>query len=218
MKPLLEKLEVNHFNPINSASGKASMIKLKRRMNMKRRIMIISAVISLSFVFIIGCQNTSEPEIITPEPSLLIDYSTNPEGGDWIRRGFYIESYPGTTLSSVTLWFWTSSADDYTIQIEAREDTYDGTLVGQALESASLGTSPISITFDFGDVTVTKNNALTFQMSWTGGSISPYYCFYCDEFDSMTAEEINVIETDGTDPPLDTFRNDGVAIQVYGQP
>ena len=191
---------------------------MKKGILMKRRIMIITAVISLSFVFIIGCQNTGEPENITPEPLLLIDYSTNPEGEDWIRRGFYIESYPGTTLSSVTLWFSTQAADDYTIQIEAREDTYDGTLVGQASGSAVLGASPISITFDFGDVAVTKNDVLTFLMSWSGGSISPYYCINCDEFDSLTAEEINIIETDGIDPPLDTYRNDGVAIQVYGQP
>ena len=159
---------------------------------MKRKIMIISAVISLSFVFIIGCQNTGEPEIITPETSLLIDYSTNPEGEDWIRRGFYIESYPGTTLSSVTLWFSTQVADDYTIQIEAREDTYDGTLVGQASGSAALGSSPASITFDFGNAAVIKKDVLTFQMTWTVGPVRPYYMIDCDEFNSMTAEEINV--------------------------
>lgn len=185
---------------------------------MKRRIMITSAVIILSFIFIVRCQNTGEPEIITPEPSLLIDYSTNPEGGDWIRRGFYIESYPGTTLSSISLWFYTDFDDDYTIQIEAREDAYDGTLVGQTSGAAFLGASPISITFDFGEVAVKKGDVLTFQMSWTGGSISPYYCIYCDEFNAMNSEEINIIETDGIDPPLDTYRNDGVAIQVYGQP
>jgi hypothetical protein len=185
---------------------------------MKRRVMIIFAVISLSFVFFIGCQNTDKPENITPEPSLLIDYSTNPNGEDIIDRGFYIESYPGTTLSSITLWFSTEVADEYTIQIEAREDTYDGTLVGQASGSATLGASPVSITFDFGDVAVTKNDVLTFIMTWTVGPVRPYYMIDCDEFNSMTAEEINVIETDGTSPPLDTWRRDGVAIQVYGQP
>ena len=81
-----------------------------------------------------------------------------------------------------------------------------------------LGASPISITFAFGDVAVTKNDVLTFKMTWTVGPVRPYYVVNCDEFNSMTAEEINIIETVGTDPPLDTFRKDGVAIQVYGQP
>jgi hypothetical protein len=45
-------------------------------------------------------------------------------GGDNITRGFYLTSYPGTNLSTVTLAYVTNVTGSYTTSLTARLGTY----------------------------------------------------------------------------------------------
>ncbi len=52
-----------------------------------------------------------------------------------LNRGFYVESYPGGTLTQVDLWFnsWEYCPCQWEVSLSARAGTYDGQLIGQDL-------------------------------------------------------------------------------------
>src|SRR5262245_10857081 len=82
-----------------------------------------------------------------PAVSTLISYPAVAVGSDNMDRAFYIPSYPGTSLSTVTLWFANEgSAGSYTFRLVARAATYDGTAIDSAQTTVALTANPADTT------------------------------------------------------------------------
>ncbi len=146
---------------------------------------------------------------------ILINYPIHSSSsGDNLNRAFYITDYPGTSLSKVTLYFSSTTSEAYTIQLQALNSTFDGTLIGQATASFSSSTSIYdhkAATFNFNNTPVTKGQIVAFKLSKvSGGSGSVYFCTIGDTGSTAT----KVFETEDTTPPLSTLRRRAIAIKV----
>lgn len=136
-------------------------------------------------------------------------------GGDLISRGFYVPGYPGTSINQATLHFAAGTAGDYTFSLTARSGTYDGPLLGTATASVTLTADDqanVATTFGFEGLAVTPGTTVTFaiaQVAGPGGSV-----FY--SVADLEDPTCPVIQTDGTTPPLDTFRRQGVQVTIEG--
>lgn len=133
---------------------------------------------------------------------------------DYSYRGFYVPHYPGNSLDSAQLQFSGGVAGSYGITLTVRSGTYDGTLLGSASRTVTLNGSTSEhqpVTFVFPSITITKNSTVCFILTLTsspgGGAL--YY--------TVGGGCTEVIETDGTTPPLDTFRRNGVNVVITGQ-
>ncbi|HKJ81319.1 MAG TPA: hypothetical protein VJ954_04800, partial [Ignavibacteriaceae bacterium] len=145
----------------------------------------------------------------------LIDYPIVPgSSGDNLNRAFYITDYPGTTLSNVTLYFSATTAEAYTIQLQAMNSAYDGTLIGQSTANFSSSSSVYDLkaaTFNFNNIPVTKGQVVAFKLSLvSGGSGTVYYCTLGD----TGGVSAIVQETEDSTPPLSTPRHGAIAIKV----
>jgi hypothetical protein len=131
-------------------------------------------------------------------------------GGDLTDRGFYVTNYPGTNIGQVTLAYGTFSAGTYGITLTARAGTYDGPIIGSRTVVVLLtGNSPSTpVSFDFGGAPVTQGSTITFTQSSVGGAL----------FDTGIGPCPGVTETEGTIPPLDTFRRDSVGLMITQAP
>lgn len=154
----------------------------------------------------------------------LIDSPLDPtevgsSGGDFYYRGFYINAYPGSSLRAVDLWMC-GDPGVFILTLTIRAGTYDGALLGASVDSvtfggsATHGTSP-NVTFEFDPaLTVSTGAVVTCALSVLsapGASSTIYYAVDTDEPNGL------VIQTNGTSPPLDTFRRSEIAIRVHGQ-
>lgn len=160
-------------------------------------------------------------------------------GGDKLSRGFYIPEYPADDLSRVELLFATTFTDVYTISLTARLDTYDGPLLDtdtivvelvapstgpEAGDGADvfLGDIPTVLgAFEFDAAAVPPGSTVTFALELLD---APGFVFYdvgpCDSPEPGCEERCTgqVVQTNGTEPPLDSFRRDSVGIRVYEAP
>ncbi len=127
--------------------------------------------------------------------------------------GFYIQPYPGTSLSSVILWMIVNQTGSYNYNMSAT-DTSNGHPVGNAATGAvsipnDSNYHPVTFTFG-GNPGVNKGDQIYFTVgnqSVPSGSTSGFY------EQSFTAGNTNVMATGGSvNDPLYT----GVAIAVYG--
>jgi len=150
-------------------------------------------------------------------PVLLINYPIDlgNTGGDIISRGFYIKDFPGTSLSEVDLWVSCNMPWDYTLELTARESSYNGTIIEKSQATKYLYGDKQLITFNFSSNSVQKNSIVTFSISKVSGPGSCYYAVH-GEYGGIAEEDILVIQTNGTTPPLDSLRRYGIAIKVYG--
>jgi hypothetical protein len=160
-------------------------------------------------------------------------------GGDLLYRGFYIPGYPADHLDRVELRFATQFTDTYTISLTAREGTYDGPILGvDTLElelvagtpappagdgaDVFLGGIPTVLgVFEFDSVTVAPGSTVTFALEQLGGLGSAYYDVGPCELGNPGCGELcsgEIVQTTGTEPPLDTFRRASVGIRVYDVP
>lgn len=130
-------------------------------------------------------------------------------GGDQVTRGFYVTNYPGATLDTVTLQFEASVAESKTIQLTARTNAYDGPLTGTVAVTAAVAASATPLVFDFGNVPVTPGSTVTFAMLLTSGAAPVFY-------NVGVGPCAGVTETEGTSPPLDTFRRNSVGVIITG--
>ena len=125
-------------------------------------------------------------------------------------QGFYVDSYAGTSLSKVSLFLYPVTAGSYTLSLTARQGSYSGTLVGTATVPVTFtNTAPVQVDFIFGNVPVPQGATVTFQGSVVSGPSAVFM-----EVVSSTA--CLVIETDGTDSPLSTYRRQSVAVTIHG--
>jgi len=132
-------------------------------------------------------------------------------GGDFIDRGFYIPSYPGVTLEQVFLWFNVNATGTYEYRLTARENTFDGAVLGSAEVTYTFSntTAPIPIIFDFGRIPVALGTQVTFAIAQLSG---PGDTFYQVEFEPGCP----IVQTNGTSPPLDSQRREGIYALVFG--
>lgn len=160
-------------------------------------------------------------------------------GGDLLFRGFYAPEYPSDNLDRVELLFATNFTDTYTISLTVREGTYDGPLVGvstieldlvageamaseqndAAAADIELGDIPTVLgVFDFGTAAVTPGGTVTFALEQLGGLGSAFYDVGPCPGKEPGCEGLchgEIIQTNGTDPPLDSFRRASVGIRVF---
>ena len=131
--------------------------------------------------------------------------------GDTLDRGFYIDNYPGTSLRTVTLAHMAGTDDERTITLTARLSTFDGQLLGMATVTRRLVAEPTQSIFDFGNLPVTPGSRITFQQTQVSGPGNV-------TFDIGIGPCPNLVETEGTTPPVSTVLRNSVGIQVTGDP
>jgi len=142
---------------------------------------------------------------------LLYNCGFSGSGGDRTTRGFYVENYPGTSLGSVVLGLQSASGSGlFSITIEARENTYDGNLIGSVSRDINLTGASVQTEFVFGNVVVTQGSLVTFTMVV---STAPGYVYY-DVGDGTACTDVT--QTQSTFPPLDTARRNTIGLRLYG--
>lgn len=151
-------------------------------------------------------------------PTTLIDCGAG-VGGDEISRGFYVLSFPETRLDRVTLYMSARTAGTYTFSLTARANGYAGTLLGIASATVTLTANDqanVATVFTFPSPTVTQGSTVTFTIVQTAGPAGAQV-FYAVPGALPTGDpNCPVVETEGTSPPLDTFRRQGVNVKIEG--
>ena len=123
--------------------------------------------------------------------------------------GFYVASYPGTTLNTVELILHASAPGSFTLSLTARLASFDGTVVGIATTPMTFSnTATQQVTFSFGNVSVPAGSTVTFQ----GGVVGPSNVF----MEVVSSNSCVVFETEGTDSPLSTYRRQSVVVTIRG--
>lgn len=144
----------------------------------------------------------------------LISCAGDPSG-DQVDRGFYVPQFPGTSLESATMSFSARVAGTYTLRMTVRAATYAGEVIGTASTDVTLTANDqanVPATFQFGGVAVTQNSTVTFALEIVAGPSG--VVFY--SVPNLGSESCPVIQTNGTSPPLDSFRRNGVGIVITG--
>jgi hypothetical protein len=145
--------------------------------------------------------------------AVLIDCYDGGTGTDYVNRGFYVTDYPGSSLTRVQMYFSSHTAGDYTIRLTARSGAYDGEIIGEADATVTLTADTDELwpaDFDFADPAATPHAVIAFSMEPLDGPAIPLYGIETDNGDCP------IVETQGTTPPLDTWRRDGVRIRILG--
>ena len=144
----------------------------------------------------------------------LINCAGDP-GGDLLDRGFYIPEFPGTSLESATMSFSSTVAGTFTLRMTVRAGTFAGEVIGTATTDVTLTADDqanLPATFQFGGVAVAQNSTVTFALEFVEGPSGALFYSVPD----LGSESCPVIQTNGTTPPLDTFRRNGVGIVITG--
>jgi hypothetical protein len=146
----------------------------------------------------------------------LADLGMTP-GGDLTSRGFYVKSFPGTHLTKVRLYFMTRTPGPYTLTLTAHNGAYNGPVIGTANANAALTTSDQPVDFVFASPPVATGSTVAFQIGVSGPSPTVFYSVGpCLSDWKCTYPGVQVVETEGTSPPLDTLRRNSVALQLNG--
>lgn len=144
--------------------------------------------------------------------SLLV--CTNGSTGDFYDRGFYVPIYPGNSLDSARLVFSSPTAGSYNVRLTVRSNTYDGLVLGSDTTTFNLAASTDqAVTFNFPSVRIRKNSRVCFIMTIVSGPSTALYYSVGPSSGGCTT----IIETEGTTPPLDTFRRYGVELTLTGE-
>ena len=112
-------------------------------------------------------------------------------------------------------------AGTYSVAMTARQNAYDGPVIGTSTATVTLPAnlnSDTPVTFLFPSPAVPQNALVTFAMTQVNpppsGQFPDVYYNVCNTAPCSTNNPI--IETEGTTPPLDTFRRNGVAVRITG--
>jgi len=144
----------------------------------------------------------------------LYNCPANSSSGDNLTRGFYVENFPARELDKVTMTYHMPAAGTYTVRMTARENTYDGRIIGGPRTrtfNTGTGGTRAEITFDFGSATVTEGSTVTFSQELLD---SPSGSLFYNVGDGPCAD---IVQTEGTTPPLDTVRRDRVAVTIEAE-
>ena len=164
---------------------------------------------------------TGDSLIHTPATSNAFDITTTlvdcpgTPGGDQLDRGFYVPQFPGTRMDNVTLHFSANTAGTYTFSLTARTGTYDGAVLGTATATATLTAdilANVATTFRFSPTAVTEGSTVTFAIGELSGPAGGVV-FYSVPVNDPACP---VVQTNGTTPPLDSNRRQGVHVKIEG--
>lgn len=136
-------------------------------------------------------------------------------GGDLDDRGFYIPSYPGNSLDSARMVFSTFDPGTHTVILTARKGTFDGPILGSDSATVTiLGANPqnVPVTFTFPSVRIAEGSRVCFALSHRSGPGRIYF-----SVGPVSGGCTSVVETEGTNPPIDTFRRYGVNLVINGE-
>jgi hypothetical protein len=176
---------------------------------------ILSLVIVTSVLGWTGCGSNNSPSQPASTPVQLINYPSTGTGGDGISRGFYVNPYPGSTLSKVVLYYVPNATGSYGVSLIAHQNTYDGPVIGGAVQAPTFADTitfiPVTFTFS-GNPSAIKGSVVAFVQVQNSGPGSLFY----DNVGTVSGGTTIVFETNGTAPPLDTPRNPGPAISLFG--
>jgi uncharacterized delta-60 repeat protein len=148
----------------------------------------------------------------------LIDCSPPASAGDFTSRGFYIESYPGETLDTLTVYLSKfSGAVSLSVRIVVTLDAYDGPAVGTFTTASNvlIATTPTPATILCGNAAIPLGRRVCFRFDIPGEFGTLYYQV-ANTFAFTDCP--NIRETADTTPPLSTFRRGGVKLIVTGRP
>ena len=162
----------------------------------------------LSILLLMGVALSSRGEVLLS--------CTGLPGGDRYDRGFYIPSFPGNSLDSARLVLSSFDAGDYTVTLTARQTSFNGAILGSSTVSFTLaGAYPQNraTTFTFPSIRITEGSRVCFIISLRASPAGDLYYSVPDFASGCTS----VIETEGTTPPLSTFRRNGVNLLINGQ-
>jgi hypothetical protein len=174
----------------------------------RSRVASLAAVraLLLALVFI-GATCASIAEV------LISDEGTS---GDLYYRGFYIPKYPGTNLQSVQLEFSVNTIGTYVLGLTVHGGSYGSRLlIGTASEKVTffgLKDMTKTVTFDFPSPRIKKGTTVCFTITSAGPSSQVYY-----SVPAFVGGNTNIIQTEATTSPLDTFRRYGVKVKIIGQ-
>lgn len=146
-------------------------------------------------------------------PEVLVSCSGTT--GDFYDRGFYILQYPGITLDSATLKMSSAMAGTYEISMTVFSNVYDGPILAAGTNQAAFDGSTsdmIPVTWTFPFTPIDKYSRVCFRLSIVSGPSSLVYYAV-----SQASGCDNIIETESTSPPLDTFRRNGVDVTIVGE-
>lgn len=133
--------------------------------------------------------------------------------GDQVTRGFYLSSYPGTNLGTVTLAYSVNVPGVYTTSLTANLGAFNGTIIGSTQTiTTTLSGSETQVTYNFGGVPVPAGSVVTFTQVVVSGPDTVVF------FDTGTAGPSGITETNGTTPPLDTFRRSSTGVIITQAP
>ena len=147
------------------------------------------------------------------EPSVLLSCAGSPTG-DSYDRGFYVVQYPGVSLNSARLELSADIAGSYALTLTVRSNTYDGPVLGTSTATATLASSITPnqpVTFFFPSTPIVKDSRVCFILSVISGPGTGVH--YAVPTSGGCTE---VVQTEGTTPPLDTFRRYGVGLTLTG--
>ena len=134
-------------------------------------------------------------------------------GGDLLDRGFHIPDYPGTSVGGVQLRLVGTPGTVGTVTMTAYDGSYGGPVLGATSASFAIPTSGNTLAFFAWNtpVATTPGHTIAFAMS-----PSPAGLFYnvANSF-SPGDPSCAIIETNGTESPLSTFRRRGVEATIY---
>jgi hypothetical protein len=133
---------------------------------------------------------------------------------DSLSRGFYVTHFPADNIAKITLGY-VGASGSYEITLTARRGTFDGPLIGKHPLTVYLnGRAETQASFDFTGTRVAPGSTIAFtQHSRPGG------LHYDAGTGSIGASGpcANVVETQGTSPPLDTPRRHSVGLLITAQ-
>lgn len=146
-----------------------------------------------------------------------------PEGspGDRTDRGFYIPNYPGTTLNSLTVYLKTANNPanttfPYQVGIRIRSGSFNGPLLDQfRWANAQLNNTEEAVTIQFANVPVEPGSIVCFAFDINKQPAAPNLLYSVPGLQGGCPD---VIQTNGTNPPLSTFRRNGVKLEITGEP
>jgi len=139
-------------------------------------------------------------------------------GGDLLSRGFYVTSYDGTNLGSVTLEYNSDKAGVYVTSLTANLGAYNGPIIGSPetiTTTLGLTSTETLVTYNFGGVSVPFGSLITFTQQQISGPEDAFFNVGLCSFDpSCALGTPGVVETDGTTAPLDIFRRGSVGVVI----
>ena len=145
------------------------------------------------------------------DAAFTVDCTFGPGGGDNLSRGFYVSNYPGTSIDKVAIAHHASDSSERTISLTLRLTTYNGTFLGVASVTRTIGPVASLSVFDFGHIAVPAGSRITFSQSLVAGDSGVTY-------DVGVAPCTGITQTEGTTAPLDTVRRTTVGVLIEGDP